>query len=52
MKMEPTVSSEMSAIRTQDAGELLKKKQIAIVSVFGDQWHFTVECRTLVTCTV
>jgi len=28
MKMEPTVSSETSAIRTQDAGELTKKEQI------------------------
>jgi len=28
MKMEPTVSSETSAIRTQDAGELPKKEQI------------------------
>ena len=28
MKLEPTVSSETSAIRTHDAGELPKKEQI------------------------
>jgi len=30
MKMEPTVSSETSAIRTQDARELPKKEHITI----------------------
>jgi len=33
MKMEPTVSSETSAIRTQDAGELPKKEQITILII-------------------